>query len=97
VAKAKSHPITHHVVDLPMAFVVELLVDRLCLLQAIAHISQELVPIGHALGHSRHTCVAWLIRPDGGRVATVDDSEWSVLQRRLERRVVDVLRPREPA
>ena len=81
---------------LAVVLVVVALVYRLCLLEEVANIHQQLVPFGHALRHDRHTRLARLVRPDGRRVVAVHNPERSVLERGLEGGVVDVLLPGQP-
>lgn len=97
MVKSEERPISHIVGHFSVVLVVVPLVERLGLLKAIAHVLKERSSLLHALGDGRHTSVARLIGPDGGRVTTVDDPEWSVLERALVGGVEDELRPREPA
>ena len=53
----------------------------LCIRQRpAASIPQELLALGHCLGHSSHSRVPRLIRPDGRRVVAVDHPERRVAQ-----------------
>jgi len=97
VALTQPNPIAHGVGDGAVALVVVPLGDGLGLLQAVAHISQQLVAVRHVLGDGSDSGFTRLIRADGGGFAPVDDVERSVLERRLVRRVVDELCPRQPA
>jgi hypothetical protein len=69
---------------------------RLCLLQTVANVRQELGALLHGLGNGRHPGVPGLIRPDGGRITAVDHAEGGVPQRSLVGRVEEELRPWQP-
>jgi hypothetical protein len=75
--------------------VVELLLYGLSLLHPIADIREELFPSSHGLGHSSHPRLPRFVVPDGWRIPAIH-LEGGVLERRLVRRVVDVLRPWQP-
>jgi hypothetical protein len=66
-----------------MSLVTVVLLDRLCLLEAMADISQELVSFGHRLVHCSYSSVAIFIGPDGGRVSAIDHTERCLPQGRL--------------
>jgi hypothetical protein len=57
-----------------LSVVVELL-GRLCLLQAVAYISQEGLVSLHVLGEGGHPRLPWLIRVDGRRVTAIYHAE----------------------
>jgi len=80
--------------DLVVVLVVVPLVDCLCLLEAVAHVGQELIPLGHAPSHGCDARVARFIGPDGRWVVAVDDPERHIIEGSLEGCVVVVLRPR---
>jgi hypothetical protein len=80
VAETQPNPIAHDVGDGMMALVVVPLGDCLGLLQAVAHISQQLVVVCHVLGDDSDSSFTWLIRADGGGFTPVDDLERSVLE-----------------
>jgi hypothetical protein len=63
VAEAQQHPLTRPVGDRPVALVIELLLNRLCLLKAMANVSEELLPFLHGARHCCHACVPGLIGP----------------------------------
>ena len=50
--EVKPHPVADGVRDHVMGPVIVRLLNRLCLLQAVANIGQELVLVRHVLGHS---------------------------------------------
>ena len=79
-----------------MGLVIVRLLHRLSLLQTVAHVGQELVPVRHVLGHRCNSRLAWFVRADGGRITPVNHLEWRLLQRGLVGGVVDVLCPRQP-
>ena len=79
-----------------MTLVIVQFVDGLRLLQPDTDISQELFSFRHGLGHGCNPGVAGLVGTDHGRVTAIDDLEGHVLERRLERRVVDELGPWKP-
>ena len=97
LTKTKEDLIAHLIRNMTVELVVVLLLDRLCLLQAITDVRQELVTLLHVPGDGGHPCVPRLIRPDGWRIAPVDDAERRVPQRGLVGGVVDVLGPWQPA
>jgi hypothetical protein len=95
--QAKEHPIADLVSDLAVSPILVALLERLSLQQPGADVLQELRAFLHGPGHRSHPRLAHLIRPNGWRVAAVDDAEWRLPQRRPVSCVEDVLRPREPA
>ena len=97
MAKVEQDPVAHGVGDMAMLPVVVELLHSLGLLQPVPDVCQKLITLGHRLGHSSHTRVPRLIRPDGRRVMAVDHLEWRVVQGRLVCCVVGVLSPRKPA
>jgi hypothetical protein len=58
-----------------MSLVIVALLDRLCLLEAMADVGQELTSFGHRLGHCSYSSVAVFIGPDGGRISAIDHAE----------------------
>jgi hypothetical protein len=78
VAEAEHHPVTHCIGHRAVRLVILLLLDSLRLLEPVADIGQELIPVRHVLGDGGHTSFAGLIRADRWRVTAVDDVEWSV-------------------
>ena len=76
--------------------VVDTLLDRLCLFEAIADVVEEGCVVLHLLGNSSNARLAGLIRADGRRVAAIDHAERCLPERRLEGGVVGVLGPQEP-
>ena len=97
MVEAQPDPVPNSVADVTVVLVVGALVDRLSLLQAGMCVREELITFNHAFGHCSHLCLAWLIGADGGRLAAIDHPELRVLERRLERHVVDVFSPGQPA
>jgi len=63
-----------------MGFVIVKLLDRLGLLQPVADVGEELFTFFHALGDGSHPRVPRFIRPNGWRIAPVDDAERRVPQ-----------------
>ena len=94
--KAKPHPIADGMPNITMASVVVGPVDSLRLLYVVADIGEQLILLGHALGHGRHPQVAWLVGANSRRVTAVRDLERSLLECRLIGSVVDILRPGKP-
>jgi len=80
MAKAEQDPVAHGVGDVTVLLVVVELLHSLGLLQPVPDIPQELLALGHGLGHNSHPRVPRLIRPDGRRVAAVDHPERHVVQ-----------------
>ena len=78
--KAQEHPITHCIGNGAVQLVVVLLVDGPRLLQAIADVRQELLPVRHAPRDGSHASLTRFIRPDGGGIAAVDHPEGRVPQ-----------------
>ena len=54
MAKAEPDPVPNIIADVAVVLVVEVLVDRLSLLQASAGICEDLVAFSHAFGHRSH-------------------------------------------
>ena len=77
-----------------MVLVVDTLLDRLCLLQAIADVLEESSAFLHLLSHRSNASLAGLIRADGRGIPAVDHPERGVAKRSLEGGVVGVFRPR---
>ena len=75
MAKVEQDLVAHGVGDVMVLLVVVELLHSLGLLQPVPDIRQELLVLGHCLGHSSHSRVPPLIRPDGRRVAAVDHPE----------------------
>ena len=73
------------------------LLDLLRLLEPVAHISEVGVAVFHVLSNYSHARVTRLIRANGRRVAAVNHAKWRLSERRLVRRIVDILGPRKPA
>ena len=96
LSETEPDPTPHGVANFPVLLVRVGLVHGLGLLQAIANIGEQLIPLRHALGHGRHPRVGLLVGTDRGRIITIDDLEGCVLERRLESGIVDVLGSREP-
>jgi hypothetical protein len=59
-----------------MMLVVVDLLDCLSLLQAMAHVGEELIALLHVPGNSGNPSLARLVRTDGRRVAAVHHAEW---------------------
>jgi hypothetical protein len=72
---SKKCPIAHLIRDLPMLPVVVELLGRLCLLQAVAYISQKGLASLHVLGDDGHLRLPWLIRAGGRRVTAIYHAE----------------------
>jgi hypothetical protein len=72
LSKAEQDPIAHSVGDLVVVLVVVGLLNSFCLLQPVPHISQELFPFFHRLGHSGHASIPGLIGPDLQRIPTIE-------------------------
>jgi hypothetical protein len=97
LAKAKECPVPNLICDLLVVLIILQLLDRLSLLEMEADVSQKGFPRFHFMCHRRHPCVVGLVGADGGQITVVDHVERGVVEGLLVGRVVDVLRPREPA
>ena len=73
--KPEKGPVAHLVRDPPMASVVVAFLKSLRLFQPVPDVVEELRAFLHAVGDSRHPRLAWLVRPNGRRVSTIDDVE----------------------
>ena len=97
LTKPKERPVAHLIGYRPVLAVVVELLDRLGLLEAIADVGEERLAGLHLLGNRINPRITRFIRTDGGRVAAIDHTEQRLVERCLVGRVVDVLRPRQPA
>ena len=61
MSETEPHPIAHNVADVAVVLVIVVLVDGLGLLETVANVGEELVPVRDALGVGCHLWLTLLV------------------------------------
>lgn len=61
MSETEPHPIAHNVADVAVVLAIVVLVDGLGLLETVANVGEELVPVRDALGDGCHLCLTRLV------------------------------------